>query len=157
MEDKRRYFKGDEWYRDLIARRTRAALRAESERFERDHAGDSDEALLQHVRARAEELGHAPQMCEVAGAKLIAARFGNWTSVIRALGHQYCVGTRIYERSERYKAELARQQKLYRAERREKNEARMAHRKSKKAAQAAGEEQPSGGDAGAAPPQKEKA
>jgi len=144
------YFNGAIWYQQLIDKRTRAALRAQNAAFERDHAGDSDEQLLALVKARAEQLGHAPQMCEVAGAKFIAARFGSWTGVIRALGYQYSAGTRIYERSERYKAEYARQQAIYRAERREKNEARMARHRSKKEAKAAaageGGEKPAGGE-----------
>lgn len=132
MESNRPHFKGDEWYNDLMARRTRAALLERNIEFERAHASDTNEELLQLVRARAQILGHAPQMCEVTGARMIAARLGGWSAVLLRLGYSRAEGTRILERSERYKAEFARQQKLYRAERREKNEKRMARRRMKK-------------------------
>ena len=132
LENEKNRFNGNDWYRRLMDKRTRAALREQSEAFELDHADDSDEELLQFVLARSKILGHAPQMCEVTGARMIVQRFGSWAKVIHAIGYQYCSGTRILERSQRYRFEYARQQSAYRAERREKNEQRIKKKKSKK-------------------------
>lgn len=44
----------------------------------REHREDSDEALLDYLRAAASELGHTPAMREVLGGHYIAQRFCDW-------------------------------------------------------------------------------
>lgn len=45
------------------------------------HLGDTDEQLLDHVKAVAAECGHTPKKSEVMGAEYICKRIGSWALV----------------------------------------------------------------------------
>lgn len=66
--------------------RTKEALRAQDAQFARDHAGDSDEALLDYVRGEAARLGATPNPGEIMGGAYISSRFGGWKAVAEAAG-----------------------------------------------------------------------
>ena len=115
-------FNGNAWYLKTMHIRTRDALAARDARFERMHGDDRREQLLDFVRARAKELGCVPDLHEVTGAQMIIRRFGTWTAVLRAAGLPEQKRSCTLTQSERYKAEYARQQELYREEKRKKLE-----------------------------------
>ena len=129
MDSNGRQFDGSQWYLRIMDSRTRAALRQQDEEFIRQHADDTEEQLLAWVAYHADRLGHAPQMCEVPGAGMIGTRFGSWRAALRRVGHPAPEGTPELRRSRRYREEYARQQELYRAEKREKTEKRMKRKK----------------------------
>ena len=62
-----------------------AFLHAEEE-FAKRHRNDSDEQLLEYLRHRAAELGHAPHKCEVVGFTFLKARFGAWPRILEKAG-----------------------------------------------------------------------
>ena len=70
----------------IIAGRTKEALRAMDAQFARDHAGDSDERLLDYVRREAERVGSTPNAGDMIGGPFISKRFGGWRNVVAAAG-----------------------------------------------------------------------
>ena len=127
MDNGTRRFDGSIWYRREMDRRTRVVLKKQDEHAETLYMGEDVGALLDHVRARAMAIGHAPQMNEVPGSRAIAERLGGWLKVLRRLGYKYPAGSARMDRTHRYREEYARQQEMYREEKRIKEE-RRAHR-----------------------------
>ena len=122
-----RRFDGSAWYRREMDRRTRAVLKKQDEQAEADCAVEDACTLLNRVRAKAMAIGHAPQMNEVPGSRAIAERLGGWMKVLRRLGYKYPAGSARMDRTHRYREEYARQQELYREDKRKKEE-KCAHR-----------------------------
>lgn len=132
-----RRFNTDKWFRHNVDQRTRQELRLQEQRFLAEHAGDTDEQLAAVIKARAGELERSPQMVEVTGSRYMAERFGSWDKALAAAGQHLPFGATKLIRSDRYKAEYARQAALFKAER----EQRKAVRASRKAAWQAQKEQ----------------
>ena len=130
-------FNTDKWFRRNVDERTRRALEQQEKQFLIEHSGDTDEQLAALLRARARELWRSPQMVEVTGAQYMAERFGSWDKALAAAGQHIPTGTTKLIRSDRYKAEYARQAALFKAER----EQRKAERAARKAAWQAQKEQ----------------
>ena len=79
-------FQGCRPFNRRVAGRTKEALRALDAQFAREHAGDSDEALLDYVRREAARLGITPNAGEITGGPFLSKRFGGWKNVIAAAG-----------------------------------------------------------------------
>ena len=122
MSEKKNWnrFNGQQWYKALIHKRTKTALKAREEAFIREHETDSDEELLRVIVKRAQELHHPPRAVEVLGASLICRRFGSWTAAMQRAGYDYAVGPKEFTHSKLYRDEYVRQQELYRKEKAEK-------------------------------------
>ena len=76
-------FDGIAWYKRLMDRHTREAIRAKNEVFARDNADSPEPQLLEYVRICARELGHTPHRNELVGGDWIAERLGGWQEVCR--------------------------------------------------------------------------
>ena len=126
-------FDANRWFRQTVDRRTREALLIQEQQFISEHAFDTDEQLAALIKARAKELKRSPQMVEVTGSRYMAERFGSWDKALAAAGQHLPFGATKLIRSDRYKAEYARQAALFKAER----EQRKAERAARKAALAA--------------------
>lgn len=129
VEERKNNFNGSAWYLRKIDQMTRQALNSQDREFELIHANDTDEQLLDYVRARSDELGYAPHMFEVTGSSMISVRFGCWRNVLENLGWSHPNGATDLVKSKRYRDEYVRQQKLYRAQRQAKAERRMMRKK----------------------------
>lgn len=111
-------FRGDIWFDEKVAERTREALAQLNRKFEREHEEDSDEALIAYICAYADRLGHTPHKQEVIGAGYISDRFGGWGKVIVAAKlPPTSTSPPLPERCEIYKEEFRRQTRLFKAER----------------------------------------
>ena len=122
-------FNTDRWFRHNVDQRTRQELKSQEQRFLAEHANDTDEQLAAVIKARARELKRSPQMVEVTGAWYMVERFGSWNKALAAADQHMPSGSPKLTRSDRYKAEYARQAALFKAERariREEREARKA-------------------------------
>ena len=120
-------FNGAEWYKQMIDRRTREAIKTKNDTFISEHAEDSNEQLLSVLRARCRELGYIPHFVEVIGARLLIERFGNWQKAVEAAGYgnSPCRGTVKLRRTKLYATERKIQEKLYRREKQAKEEIRL--------------------------------
>ena len=71
-------------YQTAIQRMVTQALEEKETRFQADHAGDTDEQLLQYLRSCAQQLGHTPYPKEIVGGQYILRRFETWEKVLSA-------------------------------------------------------------------------
>lgn len=127
LAKRRGRFAGDKWFQKIVENRTRAALNARHREFAESHQCSSDESLLAYVRGEAERLGCSPDVGEIIGGRYIAQRFhGSWQQVMNAAGLPYRSGSRKVTKCRVYKEEFARQAALFRRERAEEKEKRMA-------------------------------
>lgn len=60
-------------------------MRLEAE-FAKQHKHDTDQDLIEYIRATADRLGHIPKKHEVRGYALIKSRLGPWPRVLEAAG-----------------------------------------------------------------------
>ena len=109
---------GDHSFNRIVSGRTKEALRALDAQFAREHAGDSDEALLDYVRREAARLGITPNAGEITGGPFLSKRFGGWKNAVAAAGlpppkRQKPIPSRqifleeFRRQAERYRRELA--------------------------------------------------
>ncbi len=61
-------------------------LRKMEAEFMRRHKGDSDQKLIEYLRACADELGHIPKKREVVGFTYLKWRLGPWPRVLERAG-----------------------------------------------------------------------
>lgn len=113
-------FRGDLWFQAKVAERTKQALLARGAAFARDHGADTDQQLIDYVRACAAALGHAPARGEVLGGGYVAARLGGWQSVIRLAGLPRPGTPPRLEHRAIYRREYQRQVRLFQQERQRK-------------------------------------
>ena len=118
-------FDTEHWYRERIKQRTKDALEQQDEEFIAENEDAPDSVLLDAVRSRARELGYTPYPVEVTGGALIIRRFGSWDRALTMARLPLPHGAHKLTDSRRYKDEYARQQKLHRAEKKAKKEARL--------------------------------
>lgn len=127
LAKRRGRFAGDKWFQKIVENRTRAALNARHREFAESHQCSSDESLLAYVRGEAERLGCSPDVGEIIGGRYIAQRFhGSWQQVMNAAGLPYRSGSRKVTKCRVYEEDFARQAALFRRERAEAKEKRMA-------------------------------
>ena len=118
--NKRRYFRGDQWFQYHVDQRTRQSLRAQEAAFIQEHEMDTNEQLLRYVRQQAFSLGFTPNEREIIGGKYISFRFGGWQRAVTAARLQQPRRNPPLTKSKLYKNEYQRQAKLFREERRQK-------------------------------------
>lgn len=111
-------FRGDVWFYKKVSGRTLEALACMNRKFAQEHSEDSNEALVEYVRAYADQLGHTPHKQEVIGSKFIGERFGGWGKVIVAANLPPTPpDPPTLERCQIYQDEFRRQARLFKAER----------------------------------------
>lgn len=105
-----------------IAKRTKAALEARDAEFAEQHAETPLPQLAQYLRRCAETLKHSPSPSEVDGGDFIETRFGSWEAAMREAKLSPPKSMRKLSDTARYKGEKARQEPLYREERKKKKQ-----------------------------------
>ena len=118
--NKRRYFRGDQWFQYHVDQLTRQSLRAQEAAFIQEHEMDTNEQLLRYLRQQAFSLGCTPKAQEIIGGKYISFRFGGWRRAVTAARLQQPRGNPTLTKCRLYKNEFERQAKLLREERRQK-------------------------------------
>lgn len=107
-------------YEAIIRRMVREALDEREREFARAHGSDSEEELLDYLRACAQSLGHSPWPGEVDGGHFIEERFGSWETALEKAGLPKATAPDRPCSFARYKAEEERQKALYRERKAEK-------------------------------------
>ena len=113
----------------------REALEQQEQAFRQQHETDTDEELLEYVRAWADRLHRTPWPGEIVGGNVIQERFGSWNRVLALAKlpapqtlNQMRAFTRIQEETEKQK-ELYRQRKAEKREMAQKRTAEQAEKK----------------------------
>lgn len=106
-------FQGCRPFNRRVAGRTKEALRALDAQFAREHAGDSDEALLDYVRREAVRLGATPNAGEITGGPFLSKRFGGWRNVVAAAGLPQPRRQKPIASRQIFREEFKRQMELY--------------------------------------------
>ena len=69
-------------YQTAIQRMVAQALEEKEVAFQAEHAGDTDEALIQYLCTCAQELGHTPYPREIVGGQYLLQRFETWEKAL---------------------------------------------------------------------------
>ena len=77
-------FDYQEWLRQQIAKRAKAALDARDAAFAEKHADTPLNELAHYLRRQADMLRRTPGPCEVDGGAFIEQRFGSWEAACKA-------------------------------------------------------------------------
>lgn len=105
-----------------IAKRVKEALEARDAAFAERHAETPLPQLAQYLKRCAETLKHSPSPNEVDGGAFIEERFGSWEAAMRLAKLSPPKSMRKLSDTARYKGEKARQEPLYREERKKKKQ-----------------------------------
>ena len=117
----------NEIYEAVIRKMVTQALEEQEDLFEKDHGGDTGEALAEYLKTSAAELGYSPRYKEIVGWRLMEQRFGSWSEALQNAGlppAARCPVTKL----PRILAETERQKELYRrrkAEKRQRSQLRL--------------------------------
>ena len=77
-------FDYQEWLRQQVAKRARAALDARDAAFAEKHTDTPLNELAHYLRRQADMLRRTPGPCEVDGGAFIEQRFGSWEAACKA-------------------------------------------------------------------------
>ena len=77
-------FDYQDWLRQQVAKRARAALDARDAAFAEKHADTPLNELAHYLRRQADMLRRTPGPCEVDGGAFIEQRFGSWEAACKA-------------------------------------------------------------------------
>ena len=121
---------GGDWYKSQLLLKTVESLAKQHEEFGIHHAVTTNTELLEYVRACSKELGETPGSNEVIGGAYIESRFGGWDQVVAAANLPAPGRTLSAEKTQIYKKEYKRQEKLFRKNKQqEKADAKALRRK----------------------------
>lgn len=121
-------FRGDEWFRQKVHLRVKAALQQQEAQFAVDHKHDTNEQLLTYLREFSAKLGHTPNPLEIIGGQFIFHRFGSWENAVSAAGLRRSGAKPRPTNLLIYKEEYKRQAALFQKERKAEKEERKALR-----------------------------
>lgn len=110
-------FRGDIWFQRQVRERTRESLLKQNNEFAAEHRLDTEEELLEYVRAFSKVLGRTPNSGEIIGGWYISSRFNGWENVVSAANLPKPIKMPAFENRLIYKNEYKRQEKLLRQER----------------------------------------
>lgn len=128
-------FNGNDWYEQMIHKRTKASLEQQERQFAVDHSQDSDRQLLEYLCQCEKQLGRTPFPSEVIGGRFLVERFGGWENALAYAGLARYKGYAPAPAKRRiYLQELQRQQELYRREKQEKKDKRRLLREQRESA-----------------------
>lgn len=121
---------GEDWYKNQLHLKTIEALIKQHEAFALQNAIASDAEILEYVHACSEALGKTPNANEVIGGTYIEKRFGGWDTVVSAAKLPEPERALAVEKTQIYKKEYKRQEKLFRKNKQqEKIDAKALRRK----------------------------
>lgn len=137
-------YKGNDPFENKMRQKAKLSLAMKELEFAVEHAGDTDEELVEYIKRCRRDLGHTPHSNEVIGGKYITQRFGDWRRALR-LGGMYLAGPAPQQRNRKiFKDELQMVKKAQAQEKRQQMAEKMAKRaaaeKKAKAAKAAYQE-----------------
>ena len=134
------YFNPQRWREQKLRAMVNAAMKEKNAVFLEAHKNDTDEQLLDYLRACARHLGHTPHPREVYGSYLLTQRFSGWTNAVSAAGLPNPVHQISREQCRIYTEELRIQERMFK-ENREKDRAARRAANQEKAALAHAEKQ----------------
>ena len=111
---------GRDVFENILRKRTEEALAKQQREFEIVHREDTDEELIDYLRRCAEEIGHAPNACEVIGGAYLHRRLGGWDRALWLAGLGRPGQAPDFHRRWIYRQEKQRQIDLHKAEKRRK-------------------------------------
>ena len=114
------------WAQNQIVKRAVAALEARDEAFAERNADTPLPQLARYLSRCAISLGHSPSPSEVDGGTFIEQRFGSWAAAMAAARLPQPRSMRKLRDTARYKAEKVKQEPLFREERRQKRQRKLA-------------------------------
>ena len=116
----------DVWRDRQVRKRLQARLDGENRVFQREHAEDSDEVLIEYVRKKAAVLRRMPHPLEIPGGLYLHKRLGDWDVLARSLGLAPVVagrGSKLYHRLlEAEEEQFSRERRARKAAKRRKKE-----------------------------------
>ena len=112
-KDKVPYFNPNRWREQKIRAMVNAAMKEKNAAFLEDHQNDTDEQLLDYLRACARKLGHTPHPREVYGSYLLTQRFSGWANAVSAAGLTNPVHQISREQCRIYTDELRIQERMF--------------------------------------------
>ena len=113
-------FNYQDWLRQQVAKRAKAALDARDAAFAEKHADTPLNELAHYLRRQADILRRTPGPCEVDGGAFIEQRFGSWDAACKAANLRPPVHMPKLVNTSRYTKEKKVQEPLVIAEHEEK-------------------------------------
>lgn len=134
------YFDHNRWREQKLKAMVNVAMKEKNAAFVEEHRNDTDEQLLDYLRACARKLGHTPHPGEIYGSYLLTQRFSGWANAVSAAGLTNPVHQLSREQCRIYTDELRTQERMFK-ENREKDKAARKAANQEKAEMAHAEKQ----------------
>lgn len=134
------YFDHNRWREQKLKAMVNVAMKEKNAAFVEEHRNDTDEQLLDYLRACARKLGHTPHPGEIYGSYLLTQRFSGWANAVSAAGLTNPVHQLSREQCRIYTDELRTQERMFK-ENREKDKAARKTAKQEQAELAHAEKQ----------------
>ena len=120
------YFDHNRWREQKLKAMVNVAMKEKNAAFLEEHRNDTDEQLLDYLRARARKLGHTPHPGEVYGSCLLIQRFRSWENAVSAAGLTNPVHQVSREQCQIYTDEFRTQERMFKENREKDKAARKA-------------------------------
>lgn len=120
------YFDHNRWREQKLKAMVNAAMKEKNAAFLEEHRNDTDEQLLDYLRACARKLGHTPHPGEIYGSYLLTQRFSGWANAVSAAGLTNPVHQLSREQCRIYTDELRTQERMFKENREKDKAARKA-------------------------------
>lgn len=120
------YFDHNRWRERKLKAMVNVAMKEKNAAFLEEHRNDTDEQLLDYLRACARKLGHTPHPREVYGSCLLTQRFFGWANAVSAAGLANPVHQISREQCRIYTDELRIQERMFKENREKDRAARKA-------------------------------
>lgn len=120
------YFDHNRWREQKLKAMVNVAMKEKNAAFVEEHRNDTDEQLLDYLRACARKLGHTPHPGEIYGSYLLTQRFSGWANAVSAAGLTNPVHQLSREQCRIYTDELRTQERMFKENREKDRAARKA-------------------------------
>lgn len=120
------YFDHNRWREQKLKAMVNVAMKEKNAAFLEEHRNDTDEQLLDYLRACARKLGHTPHPGEIYGSYLLTQRFSGWANAVSAAGLTNPVHQLSREQCRIYTDELRTQERMFKENREKDKAARKA-------------------------------
>lgn len=120
------YFDHNRWREQKLKAMVNVAMKEKNAAFVEEHRNDTDEQLLDYLRACARKLGHTPHPGEIYGSYLLTQRFSGWANAVSAAGLTNPVHQLSREQCRIYTDELRTQERMFKENREKDKAARKA-------------------------------
>lgn len=120
------YFDHNRWREQKLKAMVNVAMKEKNAAFLEEHRNDTDEQLLDYLRACARKLGHTPHPGEIYGSYLLTQRFSGWANAVGAAGLTNPVHQLSREQCRIYTDELCTQERMFKENREKDKAARKA-------------------------------